>query len=415
MKKRGISDVVTTVLFILIIVVAVVGIWAFLLPALRQTGTATDTATATFTAPKVSIVPGSVSLDPVKSTVNFNVKRESGQGKIVALSTIVEDAYGNTRNYTQSYPSGINELEIKPVSIDYSGSGLGQIVGVSVGPVVQGSGSNQIVGVNVDSRDLTVDNVFSGLVAYWKFDESSYTGQGNEVKDQMGNHDGQALYGLTTVPGKLGNAGKFDGNKSQVLVSNPGTLRFDNDLTILAWINHADRSYLFSSVGNSQAQTIIVKTTNNGWDGKMLGLYPGDAPGWGIPQEYRFNSTLVYGAAGYGGTFVKREILPERWYYVAFTYNYASKNLILYVDGQKVASYHHNSTLPHVFDEPDAIGKLNVGSDWDWQSVKIGEIYDFPTTGSIYSYNYQGLIDDLMIFNRTLTSDEVAKIYSYYQ
>lgn len=429
MKKRGLSDVVTTVLFILIIIAAVAAIWGFLLPALRQTGTTTETATAAFTAPKLSIVPGSVSLNPIKNTINFNVKRETGQGKIVALNTIIEDAYGNTKNFTQSYPSGINELEIKPISIDYSGGNLGQAVGISVAPIVQGSEGGQVIGVNIDSRDIKVDDVFKGLVAYWKFDESSYTGTGNEVRDQTGNHDGQALYGLTTTPGKLGNAAQFNGNISQVIVSHPETFDFANDMTVLVWVNYTDKNIRSTW---SQGNTILVKSHNNWWLGKEfgIGIYGGNAPGLspigfsrlmysGDQSDYWHH---INGAGSY------ENLDEKKWYHIGFSYNNATHKMILYINGRPASSFYQTSEGAVFNGIPQHAAELNFSdgvaefwpyADTDGQVIKIGAMYDQqdPVAGAPLGsyYNYKGLMDDMMIFNRTLTNEEVAKIYDYYQ
>ena len=75
-------------------------------------------------------------------------------------------------------------------------------------------------GAAVEVKDGAASLIGSGasslvndLIAYWKFDESSWTGASGEVVDHTGNYHGTANNNaqIDTDHGKFGNCGDFDG------------------------------------------------------------------------------------------------------------------------------------------------------------------------------------------------------------
>lgn len=99
------------------------------------------------------------------------------------------------------------------------------------------SHSNQIIGnlFNTLSRDTNPD---SGLVSHWKFDESSWTGATNEVRDSVWTNHGSSRNGAkvsnNAIVGDF--CGEFDGSNDFVRIPNDTSLSILSDLTISGWI-----------------------------------------------------------------------------------------------------------------------------------------------------------------------------------
>ena len=78
------------------------------------------------------------------------------------------------------------------------------------------------------------DGKEKGLVGYWKFDESSWNGTKNEVKDISGhgNHGNATI----VADGKSGRAGTFDGDGDYLDCGNGESLNIIGPITIELWI-----------------------------------------------------------------------------------------------------------------------------------------------------------------------------------
>lgn len=141
MDRRGLSDIVTNVLIILLVLVAVGIIWTFVNPLLRspQDQLGTDQFSTSF-----EVVPSSVQLDTTANTIQINIKRNPGGGEnaaIVGMSVILEDAAGNT-NVTSYELSDFKELETRTISVSY-GTVIGDPVKVSIVPLFDINGQER--------------------------------------------------------------------------------------------------------------------------------------------------------------------------------------------------------------------------------------------------------------------------------
>ena len=61
----------------------------------------------------------------------------------------------------------------------------------------------------IDAQPVEMMGDEANLIAYWRFNETSWSGTAGEVKDVLGRFDGTAKGGATTTTGKFGNAGSF--------------------------------------------------------------------------------------------------------------------------------------------------------------------------------------------------------------
>ncbi len=149
MSKRGLSDIVTNVLIILLVLVAVSIIWMFLRPVIQGGAGQVEGIGDTFRV-SLEIVPSSVIVDDTNDVAELNVKRNAGEGNVVGIGVILEDDGGNSKmikNYTV-----IDELGSGKLIISFAGESLGTIVKISVVPIIGLSSGSERIGDIADSQ-----------------------------------------------------------------------------------------------------------------------------------------------------------------------------------------------------------------------------------------------------------------------
>jgi hypothetical protein len=194
-----------------------------------------------------------------------------------------------------------------------------------------------------------------GLVAYWKFDE----GSGTAVKDSAGSNDGK-IVNAKWVDGKFGKALDFNGEDAYVEIPNAPALGLTKALSIEAWVKHRGTDF-------KQWEAIVCK---------------GD-------HAYRLHFSSDDQSFDLGlndGTDVKSGVKPDadKWYFVVATYD--GKESKIYVDGKLAAT---GDDAPSEVADTDAA--INIGQNSDQE----GRFFN-------------GVIDEVKIYNRALSADEVA-------
>jgi hypothetical protein len=204
-------------------------------------------------------------------------------------------------------------------------------------------------------------------------DEAAWTGSSNEVRDDsgLGNHGTSSSTGATTtVDGKFGRAGLFDGN-GFVTIRDAASLHPSSALTLAAWIN--------PTTFDGRSQGIIAKRTeylkNTAF---QLSLWTSNALTVDIQgEDNRFHSNM--------------EFTSEQWYHVAVVFDGslpAAERVRVYVDGvlDVVAKEDSLSIDPYA---PDVvIGYLNGGGG-----------------------GFVGRIDEVAIWTRALSAANIQALY----
>lgn len=128
-NKRGLSDIVTNVLIVLLVLVAVGIIWFFIQPFIRDgvSGITSDAYTI-----NLGIQSRSVTDDG--TNVTLIVKRGAGKGTLVGFNIIITDVNDNSKVVRRNI--ALNELETIIVSEDYRALGLGAVKSVAVVPII---------------------------------------------------------------------------------------------------------------------------------------------------------------------------------------------------------------------------------------------------------------------------------------
>jgi hypothetical protein len=204
----------------------------------------------------------------------------------------------------------------------------------------------------------------SGLVGWWP-------GEGN-ANDVFGANNGTLVGSASFAAGEVGQAFSFDGNGYVSIPDSPLLDSLTNSITIELWLKTDQMT---------SDWTGIVAKGNSAW---ALQATPG-------ANTVDFNVSL--GAGDLSGS---RSINDGQWHHVAGVYD--GTNMFLYVDGTLDVSQPATGLIPQNSD-PLAIG-ANV------------QAYVPPCGCNEPGYFFNGLIDEVSIYNRALTAQEIQAIYA---
>ena len=231
-----------------------------------------------------------------------------------------------------------------------------------------------IKGVSKDFRIQSSfqDTLEQGLVGYWKLDDAS----GTSAADASGNgNTGTLTNGPTWTTGQIGGAVNFDGADDRIQLADSVVFDFGGKGSWCNWFyttTSQSTKFLFSQDVSSGRSNSTYK-----W-----GNYLTSSSGT-LATYVRIGGTS-YAAVG---TAFSSGYYNGGWHHVCGTFDrsLASNRLKLYVDG--VLSGSSNA----------ADGDVDSG--------------DWPTIGTWDTVGFQGSIDEVRLYGRTLSAEEVAKLY----
>ncbi len=228
-------------------------------------------------------------------------------------------------------------------------------------------------GVHAESSD-------DGLVAEWHFDE----GSGGVLADSSGNGNDGVIHGATWVEGKYGQALQFDGVNDYVNCGNDGSLKRSNtDFTIEAWIK-------LNGYSSSWVEAILSNRAPGGGVGSLF-FVRGEKDSLN-KRKVTFDTSVGTESGPPRMVFGITQLQLNRWYHVAaaFQYNGGGANeATIFVNG--IAE--NTATLREI-GNPDA------------QPTRIGWEHSQNV-----DYDFNGIIDEVRIYNRALTADEIKTHY----
>jgi hypothetical protein len=209
----------------------------------------------------------------------------------------------------------------------------------------------------------------TGLIAWWTFDESA----GSVAADSSGNGSEGALQGNPVwqpSAGKSKGALLFDGDGDYVKVGNESRFDIAGEITVAAWIkvNRFDKEW----------QAIVAK---------------GDSA-WRL-QRNQNKDSLEFACSGlkvpsnspYGGLYGQKGVNDGQWHHAVGVYD--GDKMYLYIDAAL-----------------DVSQTASGGMDTNDQPVYIGE--NSERAGRCWN----GLIDDVRIYNYALSEGQIAAIYN---
>lgn len=278
----------------------------------------------------------------------------------------------------------------------------GPIHGESDGTINMRDISYEIMHFNTHGTPINktalYSNWYDGLVGFWKLDE----GAGNITLDNSGNgNNGTLRDGGNGAPewvdGKYGNALSF--NLSCVVVPDTPILQLHGycNFTLEAWIYMTQRPY-----ESNDYAVVIVNKLEGGSEGGSVGY----ALQFDNPTSTNDNLILAIGGGPVdpfpGITLVQynsiNDLTLNQWHHIAATYDNDGMTATLYIDGIPKAS--------------------NTLTDRHWiasegLTLSFGAHPIQNPTPSIPPQVecFTGLIDNVMIYNRTLSAEEVVAHY----
>jgi uncharacterized repeat protein (TIGR01451 family) len=219
-----------------------------------------------------------------------------------------------------------------------------------------------------------------GLVAEWHFDE----GSGSVLADSSGNGNDGVIYGATWVEGKYGTALSFDGRGDYVNCGNDGSLKRSNtDFTIEAWIK-------LNGYSSSWVEAILSNRVSGGGFGSLF-FVRGEKDALN-KRKVTFDTSVGTESGPPRMVFGITRLQLNQWYHVAATFQYNdgdANEATIFVNG--VAE--NTATLRE-------IGNPNTQPTWiGWE----------PSQNVDYDFN--GIIDEIRIYNRALTAEEIKSHY----
>ena len=218
------------------------------------------------------------------------------------------------------------------------------------------------------------------MVSWWP-------GDGN-TDDIVGGNDGTLEGDATYTTGIVGPGFRLDGTGDYVLVPDSDNLTITGDITIDAWIKYRPGAVF---------QNIVTKfgaDPDGGGPAYVLRLVSGDKP----------SAQVLFGVYEDKDRTIHRVLKTDtgvvpagRPTHIAGTFDLATQDMKIYVNGREVAA-----TLT----PPSTVITSIFPSN---SPVRIGATR--PVSGEV-SFFFEGVIDEVEIFNRALTGDEVRSIFS---
>ena len=283
------------------------------------------------------------------------------------------------------WDGGLDEIQINNHALTsaevaelYASGMRGTDVGNNTGIEIVSSSSNDIGGLTTAERNIISGNTTNNIlisgngipndtISWWKAD-------GN-ANDTLGSNQGTLTNGATiSSNGKNGSAFSFDGINDYVSVDNESNFDFSNQqFTVDGW-------FQTSTTGTNQH--LIAKGNTGQWQ-------------WGLRLEGDNKLAAIFWTSSGVNVVSTRSdnvLTDGEWHHFAavFDTRTTSENILLYVDGDLQSSV------------------TNSGASFDYGSGNAN-VYIGGRGDGAGSFN--GLMDDVAIFGRALSFDEIHAIY----
>jgi hypothetical protein len=223
--------------------------------------------------------------------------------------------------------------------------------------------------VNAENNSELTTSLKDNLVAWYKFtngNTADFSGKNNHLKPYHVSLD-------TDYMGRPNNAYRFNGYSSYLKATNSSSLNPSSAITLVALFKPTG---FYTGVG--ETSRILMKGVDDQSNGDYFLGYYNNGQAYGTYGDNQYQSNGVGSSIG--------AIQLYNWYKLVYTYNgsvgklYINDNLVNTVE--KVASFNHNTS-------PLLIGK---------------------TGRSDYPFWFNGVIDEIRIYNVALTTTQVQNI-----
>jgi hypothetical protein len=221
-------------------------------------------------------------------------------------------------------------------------------------------------------------NLTNGLVGYWPF-----CGNAN---DESGNGNNGTVNGVTLTTDRFGNvdaAYSFDGNGDYIRISHSNELRLSGNFSISAWVSPSNLNTFNSILSKASNDQSFV----SGWV-------------WGYsnftqPAKLHFQGSPLFTNVSISN--LGNSLSLNSWKNVIVTYDSTTSILKYYLDNIKIDSFLIG------YDFTNSLLDLFIGNHFQNNDPSL----QVQTNGS-----FLGQIDDICIWNRALTQNEITQLYT---
>jgi len=283
------------------------------------------------------------------------------------------------------YPNGDSDDRLRDSDDDVLYLGVGQSAGIGVHVDTTSVTKNQelTMTINADAENPASASgevvggggsplgPVDGLVSYWPLDS---IGDGT-AEDVVGDSTGTVQGTVSSASGQISQAASFDGSNDSVETP---SVQIDGSLTVAAWVKQ-EASSGYAAV-STQGNGLTTPKSRNWW----LGANGDGGVHWSIFDQNGTNRNVDSSP----GT-----LLTGEFVHIAGVYDKASGDLRVFVDRtrEKQQSF-RSSFTPKTSNDLGAIGAESVGTD---RRIRP----------------FEGVIDDVRVYDRALSQSEIRAIY----
>jgi len=207
--------------------------------------------------------------------------------------------------------------------------------------------------------------IYDGLQAYWSFDSSGVTTK-DIKKYSLQANDGTSTKATWTSDGHVGGAYVFNGTNSYIKVIDSPSIDITGSISLSAWVKYDVISDYI--LGKNSCYSFMVWSGNNKLEGSVFSSGA---------EYYQIRNVS-------GGKIIS----TDQWHYLTFIF-----------DGRYTRTY-VDATVDRVYDTG---GTRTL--DNNTSNISIG-------AANFSSHFMDGTIDEIAIWNRVLSQDEVSYLYN---
>ena len=210
------------------------------------------------------------------------------------------------------------------------------------------------------------NNLANGLVAHYEFEGDADDSSGND-------NDGEEFGGVSYVDGVIGQAVSFDGVDDYIDVAHNDSLSPDI-LTVSVWVNIIEDN------------GIVNMLLKGRWNGDLTNNQ----------REYQLNTTYgnFYGEQ-WNNVYLLNPAVESEWSLITLTYD--KNSLRIYKNGL----LDNSETFDDEINKPSNPESLTIGSAFGVENGDLGT----------YQNALNAKMDDLRIYNRALSAEEIQTLY----
>ena len=238
-----------------------------------------------------------------------------------------------------------------------------------------------------------IDSLKVGLIAYYTFD--------NTGADSSGNKNDGTIYDISSVTDRFGHANgaySFNGTSSYISVPDNQSLRLNNtDFTLNAWIKT-------NAYNSSNLESILTKRIyglNEGWLFGLLGYA-------GTPTGVIPTGGIDFGPGGSGSinSFGTTAVSLNEWHMLTVVYTLSKLQTDIYIDGAQIG------TVTGTIDNTNFIASTTGVITPNGSISSLMYIGRDDPSSPYNSYYFNGLMDDIRIFSRAISKNQILQLFT---